>query len=51
MRRWVRVSTTVQEVNGDMVVNRQDSRPDVEVEGIAGAFGIGTGINRRRYRM
>lgn len=51
MRRWVRVSTTVQEVNGDMVVNRQDSRPDVEVEGIANAFGIGTGINRRRYRM
>ena len=48
---WVRITTTVREVSGGLIVNRQDVRPSAEVAQIAAAAGVKPQIHRRRQRQ
>ena len=46
LRPWVRVTTTIRETNGRLIVNRQDVRPPAMVAQIARA----TGVEPHHYR-
>ena len=46
LRPWVRVTTTIRETNGRLIVNRQDVRPPAQVAQIARA----TGVEPHHYR-
>ena len=48
---WVRITTTVREVSGRLIVNRQDVRPSAEVAQLAAAAGVKPQIHRRRQRQ
>ena len=51
LRTWVRITTTVREVSGGLIVNRQDVRPSAEVAQLAAAAGVKPYIHRRRQRQ
>ena len=51
LRTWVRITTTVREVSGGFIVNRQDVRPSAEVAQLAAAAGVKPQIHRRRQRQ
>ena len=51
MRSWVRITTTVRQVNGALLVNRQDVRPLAKVTMISRAAGVEPRIHRRRSRV
>ena len=51
LRTWVRITTTVREVSGGLIVNRQDVRPSAEVAQLAAAAGVKPHIHRRRQRQ
>ncbi len=51
MRSWVRITTTVRQVNGALLVNRQDVRPLAKVTMISRAAGVEPRIQRRRSRV
>ena len=48
---WVRITTTVRQVNGALIVNRQDVRPSAEVAEISRAAGVEPRIHRVRSRV
>ena len=48
---WVRITTTVREVSGELIVNRQDVRASAEVAQLAAAAGVKPQIHRRRQRQ
>ena len=48
---WVRITTTVREVSGGLIVNRQDVRASAEVAQLAAAAGVKPQIHRRRQRQ
>ena len=50
LRPWVRMTTTVRETNGRLIVNRQDVRPPAQVARIARAVGVEPHHHRRRTR-
>ena len=47
---WVRMTTTIRETNGRLIVNRQDIRPPAQVAQIARAVGVEPHHHRRRTR-
>ena len=51
MRSWVRITTTVRQVNGALLVNRQDVRPLAKVTMISRAAGVEPRIHRRKSRV
>ncbi len=51
MRSWVRITTTVRQVNGALLVNRQDVRPLAKVTMISWAAGVEPRIHRHRSRV
>ena len=50
LRPWVRMTTTIRETNGRLIVNRQDVRPPAQVAQIARAVGVEPHHYRRRTR-
>ena len=50
MRSWLRITTTMKEVNGASIVNRQDVRPSAEALQIARALGMKMQLHRHRIR-
>ncbi len=50
LRPWVRMTTTIRETNGRLIVNRQDVRPPAQVAQIARAAGVEPHHHRRRTR-
>ena len=50
LRPWVRVTTTIRETSGRLIVNRQDVRTPVMVAKIARAVGVEPQHHRRRTR-
>ena len=50
LRRWGRITTTIEETNGGLIVNRQDVRPGAELANIARAVGVEPRLHRRRSR-
>ena len=48
---WVRITSTIKEVDGSNIVIRQDARPDVHASAIAHALGIRTGPCRQCNKM
>ena len=47
---WVRMTTTIRETNGRLIVSRQDVRPPAQVAQIARAVGVEPHHHRRRTR-
>ena len=50
LRPWVRLTTTVRETNGRLIVNRQDVRPPAHLAQIARTVGVEPYHHRRRTR-
>ena len=50
LRPWGRMTTTIRETNGRLIVNRQDVRPPAQLAQIARAVGVGPHHHRRRIR-
>lgn len=50
LRPWVRMTTTIRETNGRLIVNRQDVRPPAHLARIARAVGVEPYHHRRRSR-
>ena len=50
LRPWMRVTTTMREANGRLIVNRQDVRPPAHLADIARAVGVEPHHHRRRTR-
>lgn len=50
LRSWVRMTTTIRETNGGLIVNRQDVRPPAHLGQIARAVGVEPHPHRRRTR-
>ena len=50
LRPWVRMTTTIRETNGRLIVNRQDVRPPAHLAQIARAVGVEPHHHRRRTR-
>ena len=50
LRPWVRMTTTIRETNGRLIVNRQDVRPPAQLARIARAVGVEPHHHRRRTR-
>ena len=50
LRPWVRMTTTIRETNGRLIVNRQDVRPPAQLAQIARAVGVEPYHHRRRTR-
>ena len=50
LRPWVRMTTTIRETNGRLIVNRQDVRPPAHLAQIARAVGVEPHHHRRRNR-
>ena len=50
LRPWVRMTTTIRETNGRLIVNRQDVRPPAHLAQIARAVGVEPYHHRRRTR-
>lgn len=50
LRPWVRVTSTIRETNGRLIVNRQDVRPPAHLAQIARAVGVEPHPHRRRTR-
>ena len=50
LRPWVRITTTIRETNGRLIVNRQDVRPPAHLAQIARAVGVEPYHHRRRSR-
>lgn len=50
LRPWVRITTTIRETNGGLIVNRQDVRPPAQMAQIARAVGVEPYHHRRRTR-
>ena len=50
LQPWVRMTTTIRETNGGLIVNRQDVRPPAMVAQIARAVGVEPHHHRRRTR-
>ena len=50
LRPWVRMTTTIRETNGRLIVNRQDVRPPAHLAQIARAVGVQPYHHRRRSR-
>ena len=50
LRPWVRLTTTIRETNGSLIVNRQDVRPPAGLVQIARAVGVEPYHHRRRTR-
>ena len=50
LRPWLRITTTLQTVNGEQIVTRQDGRPTVEQAEIVKAAGLQPGLYRVRTR-
>lgn len=50
LRPWVRMTTTIRETNGALIVNRQDVRPPAPLAQIARAAGVEPCHHRRRTR-
>ena len=50
LRPWVRMTTTIRETNGRLIVNRQDVRPPAHLAQIARAVGVEPYHHRRRSR-
>ena len=48
---WVRITTTIRETNGRLIVNRQDAHPPAQVAQIARAVGVEPHHHRRRTRQ
>lgn len=48
---WVRITSTVNEIDGASIVVRQDARPDAHASAIARTLGVGTGPRRQRNKM
>ena len=51
LRPWVRMTTTIRETNGRLIVNRQDVRPPAHLARIARAVGVEPFHHRRRTRQ
>ena len=51
LRPWVRLTTTIRETNGRLIVNRQDVRPPAHLVQIARAVGVEPHPHRRRTRQ
>ena len=49
MSRWRRVTTTMRDTAGRMIVNIQDEEPDAELKKIAQICGVPADIHRERY--
>ena len=50
LRPWVRMTTTIRETNGRLIVNRQDVRPPAQLARMARAVGVEPHHHRRRTR-
>ena len=50
LRPWVRMTTTIRETNGRLILNRQDVRPPAQLAQIARAVGVEPYHHRRRTR-
>ena len=48
---WVRLTTTVQARNGELITWRQDARPDAEAAALARAAGVEPGMHRVQTRL